>query len=75
ERQPLSGQSYSFWTFDACYYVGMHYDQDSDIAMPEPLREKCRIQLYTPAPGEETLRFPQSLDKEHAPPQDMDLGK
>ncbi|EBT7233334.1 DUF1007 family protein [Salmonella enterica] len=75
EPQPLSGQTYTFSTFDPSYYVDMHYDQDSDITMPEPLREKCRIQVYTPAPGEETLRFAQSLDKEDAPPEDMDLGK
>lgn len=26
--------------------------------------------VYTPAPGEETLRFAQSLDKEDAPPEE-----
>ncbi|WP_278429783.1 DUF1007 family protein, partial [Salmonella bongori] len=50
-------------------------DQDNDVTMPEPLRERCRIQVHTPVPGEETLRFARSLDKEDAPPEDMDLGK
>lgn len=35
EPQPLSGQTYTFSTFDPSYYVDMHYDQDSDITMPE----------------------------------------
>ncbi len=26
-------------------------DRDSDITMPEPLREKCRIQVYTLRPA------------------------
>lgn len=73
--QPLSGQTFTFSTFDPTYYVDMHYQQDSDVTLPADMQKSCRAAVATPEPGEETLMFAQSLDKEDAPPEDMDLGK
>lgn len=73
--QPLAGQKYRFSTFDPTYYVDMHYAQDSDVQLPEILQKSCKIAVHTPTPSEETLNFAVSLDKEDAPPEDMELGK
>ncbi|SQB28267.1 ABC-type uncharacterized transport system, periplasmic component [Citrobacter koseri] len=43
--------------------------------MPQALSTQCSMSVHTPTPSEETLSFAQSLDKEDAPPEDMDLGK
>jgi len=73
--QPLAGQKYRFSTFDPTYYVDMHYAQDSDVQLPENLQKICKIAVHTPKPSEEMLNFAVSLDKEDAPPEDMELGK
>ena len=70
--QPLAGQKYRF---DPTYYVDMHYAQDSDVQLPENLQKICKIAVHTPKPSEEMLNFAVSLDKEDAPPEDMELGK
>ncbi|MCP6468017.1 DUF1007 family protein, partial [Klebsiella pneumoniae] len=43
--------------------------------LPEILQKSCKIAVHTPTPSEETLNFAVSLDKEDAPPEDMELGK
>jgi ABC-type uncharacterized transport system substrate-binding protein len=73
--QPLAGQTYRFSTFDPTYYVDMRYDKDSDVRLPDALQKNCKIGVHTPKPSEETLKFAVSLDKEDAPPEDMELGK
>ncbi|MDQ9158580.1 DUF1007 family protein [Citrobacter portucalensis] len=75
EAQPLSGQKYTISTFDPTYYVDMSYDKDSDARLGQSISQKCRISVHTPTPNEQTLSFAQSLDKEDAPPEDMELGK
>ena len=73
--QPLAGQKYRFSTFDPTYYVDMSYAEDSDVQLPASLQKKCKLIVHTPKPSEETLNFAVSLDKEDAPPEDMELGK
>ncbi|CAM6530615.1 DUF1007 family protein [Enterobacter hormaechei] len=73
--QPLAGQKYRFSTFDPTYYVDMRYDNDSDVRLPDALQKSCKIAVHTPKPSEEMLNFAVSLDKEDAPPEDMELGK
>ena len=73
--QPLAGQTYSISTFDPTYFVDMSYDQDRDAALAPGFSKQCRISVHTPTPNEQTLSFAQSLDKEDAPPEDMELGK
>ena len=75
QPQPLAGQTYSISTFDPTYYVDMSYDQDRDAALAPGFSKQCRISVHTPTPNEQTLSFAQSLDKEDAPPEDMELGK
>lgn len=73
--QPLSGQKYTFSTFDPSYYVDMSYQHDNDVTLPAELQQHCTVSVHTPTPGEDALMFAQSLDKNDAPPEDMDLGK
>ena len=73
--QPLAGQTYTFSTFDPTYYVDMHYAEESDVTLPAALQKTCKMAMHTPKPSEETLNFAVSLDKEDAPPEDMELGK
>lgn len=73
--QPLRGQRYQFATFDPTYYVDMSYEHDSDVTLPAALQEQCKLTVQTPAPGEEMLSYAQSLDKDDAPEEDMQLGK
>lgn len=75
EPQPLAGQKYSFSTFDPSYYVDMSYAEDSDVTLPDGLQSQCALNVNTPEPSDETLNFASSLDKDDAPPEDMDLGK
>ncbi|MBV7405158.1 DUF1007 family protein [Enterobacter sp. ENT03] len=75
EPQPLAGQTYTFSTFDPTYYVDMSYARDQDVTLPVALQKSCQLKVHTPTPGEETLKFAQSLDKEDAPPEDMALGQ
>ncbi|AKE61946.1 membrane protein [Citrobacter amalonaticus Y19] len=75
EPQPLSGQRYTFSTFDPSYYVDMSYEEDRDATLSLAMRERCKIALHTPEPSEASLSFAQSLDKDDAPPEDMELGK
>jgi len=75
QPQPLRGQHYQFVTFDPTYYVDMSYEQDSDVTLPAALQNFCKITLATPTPGEDVLSYAQSLDKEDAPEDDMQLGK
>ncbi|MNI86923.1 hypothetical protein D3C73_1440630 [compost metagenome] len=53
----------------------MSYDQDRDATLAPGFSKQCRISVHTPTPNEQTLSFAQSLDKEDAPPEDMELGK
>lgn len=75
QPQPLAGQKYTFSTFDPSYYVDMSYAEDGDATLPEALQKRCSLNVHTPEPSEETLNFALSLDKDDAPPEDMDLGK
>lgn len=75
EPQPLRGQTYLFSTYDPSYYVDMSYEEESDAALSARLAKQCTLALSTPTPSEESLRFARSLDKEDAPPEDMQLGK
>lgn len=75
QPQPLAGQTYVISTFDPTYYVDMSYDNDTDAQLASGLSTHCQISVHTPTPNEQTLSFAQSLDKEDAPPEDMDLGK
>lgn len=75
QPQPLTGQTYLISTFDPSYYVDMSYEKDSDATLPPTLSKQCQIAMHTPTPNEETLSFAQSLDKEDAPPEDMNLGQ
>ncbi|QRG80270.1 DUF1007 family protein [Citrobacter sp. R56] len=75
QPQPLTGQTYLISTFDPSYYVDMSYEKDSDATLPQTLNKQCQIAMHTPTPNEETLSFAQSLDKEDAPPEDMNLGQ
>lgn len=73
--QPLTGQTYTFSTFDAGYYVDMSYAQDSDASLSSDLVAECKISVETPTPDQEVLAFAESLDKADAPPEDMNLGR
>ncbi|CAM6220770.1 DUF1007 family protein [Citrobacter sedlakii] len=75
EPQPLSGQTFTFSTFDPSYYVDMSYEEDSDATLSPAMATQCDIAMHTPTPSEESLKFAQSLDKADAPPEDMELGK
>jgi len=72
---PLAGQKYTFSTFDPSYYVDMSYAEDNDVSLPAGLQKSCALTIDTPEPSDETLSFASSLDKDDAPPEDMDLGK
>ena len=73
--QPIAGQTFTFSTFDPTYYVDMSYDKDSDARLSQTISQQCHISMHTPTPNEHMLSFAQSLDKEDAPPEDMELGK
>ena len=75
QPQPLAGQKYTFSTFDPSYYVDMSYAEDRDATLPAALQKRCSIAVHTPSPSDETRNFAISLDKDDAPPEDMDLGK
>ena len=75
QPQPLHGQTYTFATFDPTYSVDMSYEHDSDASLPGALQTSCNVAVHTPKPGEEVLNYAQSLDKEDAPEEDMQLGK
>ncbi|QCT22404.1 DUF1007 family protein [Jejubacter calystegiae] len=73
--QPLAGQRYRFTTFDPTYYVDMRYDNANSLTLPEALRQRCKLNLNTPEPDAKLQAWALSLDKEDAPPQEMELGK
>ncbi|WP_253382650.1 DUF1007 family protein [unidentified bacterial endosymbiont] len=73
--QPLSGQTFTFSTFDPTYYVDMRYGEEDDVTLPTSLQKTCKLAVHTPKPSEEMLNFAVSLDKADAPPEDMELGK
>ncbi|EOC0004382.1 DUF1007 family protein [Cronobacter turicensis] len=73
--QPVSGERYTFATFDPTYYVSMSYDAPGDVTLGEALREHCNVAVKTPQPDAAVQDFALSLDKSDAPPEDMDLGK
>ncbi|ELQ6224714.1 DUF1007 family protein [Cronobacter turicensis] len=73
--QPVSGERYTFATFDPTYYVSMSYDAPGDVTLGEALRERCNVAVKTPQPDAAVQDFALSLDKSDAPPEDMDLGK
>lgn len=75
QPQPVTGQTYTFSSFDPTYYVDMSYAEDGDAALPAALRKSCRMTVQTPEPDDKVLDFAQSLDKADAPPEDMELGK
>lgn len=75
EPQPLSGQQYTFSTFDPTYFVDMSYAKESDATLPDAAPQDCKLVMQTPKPGEEVLNYAQSLDKADAPEEDMELGK
>ena len=73
--QPLAGQTYIFSTFDPTYYVDMSYEKDGDVAFAPDYKGACKVSVHTPKPNEDMLLYAQSLDKEDAPAEDMELGK
>ena len=73
--QTLAGQTYTFSTFDPTYYVDMSYENDGDVAFTPDYHGPCKVSLHTPQPNEQLLSYAQSLDKEDAPEEDMELGK
>ena len=73
--QPLAGQHYSISTFDPTYYVDMSYEAAHDVTLPAALAGQCKLTMTTPTPTADTQAFALSLDKEDAPPEDMELGK
>nr|WP_236651921.1 DUF1007 family protein [Atlantibacter hermannii] len=73
--QPLAGQRYSISTFDPTYYVDMSYEATRDVTLPAALAGQCKLTMTTPTPTADTQAFALSLDKEDAPPEDMELGK
>lgn len=73
--QPLAGQTYTFSTFDPTYYVDMSYEHDGDVAFAPDFKGACSVSVHTPQPNEQMLSYAQSLDKEDAPEEDMELGK
>ena len=73
--QPLAGQKYTFSTFDPSYYVDMSYPEDADVTLPAALQKRCQVHVVTPKPSDSTLSFALSLDKDDAPPEDMELGQ
>ncbi len=75
EPQPLSGQTYTFSTFDPTYFVDMSYAGKGDIAFAGQDASRCTLTLHTPKPDEKMTAYALSLDKADAPPEDMDLGK
>lgn len=75
EPQPLSGQTYTFSTYDPTYFVDMSYASESDAVLPDSLQKTCKLTVKTPKPGEDVLNYAQSLDKADAPEEDMQLGK
>lgn len=75
QPQPLAGKKYTFATFDPSYYVDMSYAEDRDVTLPAALQKRCSIAVHTPKPSDETLNFAIALDKDDAPPEDMELGK
>ena len=75
EPQPLSGQTYTFSTYDPTYFVDMSYASESDATLPDAVQKTCKLTVKTPKPGEDVLNYAQSLDKADAPEEDMQLGK
>lgn len=75
EPQPLTGQRYTFSTFDPTYFVDMSYDSDKSLHMPPELASRCQWALNTPKPDSSMQAYALSLDKADAPPEDMDLGR
>lgn len=75
EAQPLTGQTYTFMTFDPTYFVDMYYDNDKALQLPDALQKQCKLQLKTPKPDASLQQYALSLDKADAPPEEMDLGR
>lgn len=73
--QPLKGQQFTFTTYDPGYYVDMSYEENGDVTLAPDVQHLCKVAVSTPNPGEEVLSYAQSLDKEDAPEEDMQLGK
>lgn len=72
--QPLAGQTFTLSTFDPTYYVDMFYEQDSDFSLAADVQAICKATVMTPKPNDKMLSYAQSLDKEDAPAEDMELG-
>ena len=73
--QKLAGQTFTFSTFDPTYYVDMSYEKDGDVEFSPDFTGSCKVSVHTPKPNEDMLSYAQSLDKEDAPEEDMELGK
>lgn len=73
--QSLSGQQYTFSTFDPTYFVDMTYQNEHDLHLPDTLANQCKFTLNTPKPDAALQDYALSLDKADAPPEDMDLGR
>ncbi|WP_407704410.1 DUF1007 family protein [Winslowiella arboricola] len=75
EPQPLTGQTYTFMTFDPTYFVDMFYDDEKSLQLPKTLQNQCKINLKTPKPDASMQAYALSLDKADAPAEEMDLGR
>lgn len=51
EPQPLSGQTYTFSTYDPTYFVDMSYASESDATLPDAVQKTCKLTVKTPKPG------------------------
>ncbi|MFS2222041.1 DUF1007 family protein [Pantoea sp. B65] len=75
EPQRLTGQTYTFMTFDPTYFVDMFYDDDKSLQLPQALQHQCKMSLKTPKPDASMQAYALSLDKADAPAEEMDLGR
>lgn len=73
--QSLSGQRYTFSTFDPTYFVDMYYDSEKALTVPAELASQCHFELHTPKPDASMQAYALSLDKADAPAEEMDLGR
>ncbi|WP_105450610.1 DUF1007 family protein [Escherichia coli] len=74
ESQPLSGQIFTFSTYDPTYFVDMYYNKASDFTLPATIKTICTAKVITPKPDEKMVSYALSLDKGDVSSEDMKLG-
>nr|WP_223881687.1 DUF1007 family protein [Affinibrenneria salicis] len=73
--QPLAGEPLLISTYDPTWFVDMTYRDEQAITLPDALRSRCQARLFTPKPDDSLRNYAQSLDKQDAPDEDVELGK